>query len=136
MKSLHAVVILLLPLLFLPAPPVMAGEDGESQGILINQTRSVSGQAFYSGFFTVWQARDPEGVFSLLISEKPYLQNAGSSLISISYDNVVIFRQVIQLNAGKARTAGENATEYVFSRVIQAETDREVSNPDMALSGY
>lgn len=114
--------------------PVSA--DVELPGVLINQTRSVAGQAFYSGFYQYWQARDPEGIYSLVINEKPMPQSVGSSLMSVMYDDTVVFRRAIIFNNSKAEKAGQDATEYVFSRVVQVEADREIKNPDMAQSGF
>lgn len=110
--------------------------ETEVQGVLINQTRSAAGQAFYAGFFTVWAARDQEGLYSLVITEKPSPQNAGASHITVSYENVPVFSRTIAFNVGKARAVGEAATEYVFNRIIEVEVGREVENPDLAASGY
>ena len=109
---------------------VRAGEDIDTPGLLLNETRTFAGQEFFSAFATVWQAYDPDSRYTLEIVERPSARSG--SQITVMYLGSVVFRRFISFNAKKAHRAGELASGEVYSMVMTAELDRAFGDPDLA----
>lgn len=107
-----------------------AAEDPGLGGLLLNETRTFAGQAFYAGFIETWRALDPEGRISLVVSERPSARSG--SQISVRYGQTLLLQQFIHFNAERARKAGRGAAGPVFDRVAGAEVEELFSNPDLA----
>jgi len=105
--------------------------DVELKGLLLNQTRTFAGQAFYVAFVDNWQVLDSQGQYNLVIVERPSARSG--SQISVKYGEQVIYQQVLHFNAQKAQRAGQSAATVVFDRVMNEQVEQLFSaNPDMA----
>lgn len=103
----------------------------ELQGLLLNQTRTFAGQAFYTAFVDSWQVYDPDSRYSLVVTERPSARTG--SQITVRYGDQVVYQQVLHFNASRAQKAGQAATAQVFERVMNAEVEEVFGqNPDMA----
>ncbi|PTQ87379.1 CsgE family curli-type amyloid fiber assembly protein [Agitococcus lubricus] len=105
--------------------------DVELNGLLLNQTRTFAGQAFYVAFVDNWQVLDSQGQYNLVIVERPSARSG--SQISVKYGEQIIYQQVLHFNAQKAQRAGQAAASVVFERVMNEQVEQVLStNPDMA----
>lgn len=103
--------------------------DIDVGGLLINQTRTLAGQEFYRAFTTVWQAYDPDSVYTLVVEEKAGLRN-GSQIVVLAYDKPV-YRSFINFNPRKAAERGQEAAGLVFGLVQGAQLDSLLGDPDL-----
>ena len=109
--------------------PVYAGQDIDTPGLLINETRTFAGQEFFTAFATVWQAYDPDSRYTLVIFERPSARSG--SQITVNYLGNVIYRRFISFNAKQAHHAGELASADAFRAVMTVELDRTAIDPDL-----
>lgn len=107
-----------------------ASEDSALGGLLLNETRTFAGQAFYAGFTETWRALDPNGHVSLVISERPSARTG--SQITVRYGGQVVYQQFIHFSAERARKAGQQAPGPVFDRVAGSDAEELFGNPDLA----
>lgn len=108
--------------------PVSA--EVELRGLLLNQTRTFAGQAFYKAFVDGWLTLDTDNTYSLVITERPSARN-GSQMI-VKYADQVVYQQFIHFNANRAQKAGQLAPSYVYDKVVSADVEEMFTNPDMA----
>lgn len=120
--------LLLITMLLVAALPVSA--EVELRGLLLNQTRTFAGQAFYRAFVDGWLALDSDNSYSLVIVERPSARNG--SQITVKYAEQVVYQQFIHFNANRAQRAGQNAPASVYNKVVAADVEEIFSNPDLA----
>ncbi|RZU46954.1 curli production assembly/transport component CsgE [Fluviicoccus keumensis] len=118
----------LLPVLL--AGQAGAGDDLGLGGLLLNETRTFAGQAFYNAFTETWRALDPAGQYSLVISERPSARTG--SQITVRYGTEEVYRQFIHFSAERAARAGRAAPGPVFDHIASGEVDELFVNPDLA----
>lgn len=106
------------------------GDDPGLGGLLLNETRTFAGQAFYAAFVETWRALDPAGQYALVISERPSARSG--SQITVRYGGEAVYRQFIHFSAERAARAGRNAPGPVFDHIASAEVDELFVNPDLA----
>lgn len=102
----------------------------ELRGLLLNQTRTFAGQAFYKAFVDAWLTLDSDNTYSLVITERPSARN-GSQMI-VKYADQVVYQQFIHFNASRAQKAGQMAPTYVYDKVVSKDVEEMFANPDMA----
>ena len=108
--------------------PVLA--EVELRGLLLNQTRTFAGQAFYKAFVDTWLTLDADNNYSLVITERPSARN-GSQMI-VKYADQVVYQQFIHFNANRAQKAGQGAPAFVYDKVVSKDVEEVFANPDMA----
>jgi curli production assembly/transport component CsgE len=108
--------------------PVSA--EVELRGLLLNQTRTFAGQAFYKAFVDTWLTLDTDSIYSLVITERPSARN-GSQMI-VKYADQVVYQQFIHFNANRAQKAGQIAPASVYDKVVSADVEEIFVNPDLA----
>ena len=108
-----------------------AGDDIDTPGLLINQTRTFAGQEFFSAFAEQWQGYDPDSRYSIVITERPSARLG--SQISVTYGGATVYQRFISFNAAVARRAGQDATQTAFNAVTAAELDRQLPDPDLGV---
>lgn len=121
-------VLLALMLGLLVTLPVSA--EVELKGLLLNQTRTFAGQAFYKAFVDAWLTIDPDNAYTLVISERPSARNG--SQITVKYADQVVYQQFIHFNASRAQRAGQAAPAAVYDKVVSADVEELFTNPDLA----
>jgi curli production assembly/transport component CsgE len=102
----------------------------ELRGLLLNQTRTFAGQAFYKAFVDSWLTLDSDNTYSLVITERPSARN-GSQMI-VKYADQIVYQQFIHFNASRAQKAGQMAPTYVYDKVVSKDVEEMFANPDMA----
>ena len=124
---------LILICMCMAAAPVAtrAGEDIDTPGLLVNQTRTFAGQEFFSAFAEQWQGYDPDSRYSIVITERPSARTG--SQITVTYIGAVVYQRFISFNATFARHAGQEATMVAFNAVTAAELDRQLPDPDLGV---
>lgn len=120
--------MLALVLGFLVSMPAIA--EIELHGLLLNQTRTFAGQAFYKAFVDSWLTLDPDNTYSLVITERPSARNG--SQITVKYADQVVYQQFIHFNASRAQRAGQAAPAVVYDKVVSADVEELFTNPDLA----
>lgn len=108
--------------------PLRAG-DIDIPGLLLNETRTFAGNQFFTAFASAWQAYDPNGVYTLVMRERPTGRTV--SQISVVRNGVVLFQRYIGISARAAERAGRDASAAVFQSLMSAELDRQVVDPDL-----
>ncbi|MBH1972158.1 hypothetical protein FK216_13690 [Moraxellaceae bacterium AER2_44_116] len=121
-------VMLALLLGLITTMPVSA--EVELRGLLLNQTRTFAGQAFYKAFVDTWLTLDTDSIYSLVITERPSARN-GSQMI-VKYADQVVYQQFIHFNANRAQKAGQIAPASVYDKVVSADVEEIFVNPDLA----
>lgn len=109
--------------------PITTYADIELRGLLLNDTRTFAGQAFYRAFIDQWQIYDTAGQYNLVISERPSARTG--SQIQVRYGDKVLFQRFIHFNPTRAEKAGKEATGIVFERVTQEEVNQLFPDPDL-----
>lgn len=121
-------VMLALLLGLIMSMPALA--EVELRGLLLNQTRTFAGQAFYKAFVDAWLTLDSDNTYSLVITERPSARN-GSQMI-VKYADQIVYQQFIHFNASRAQKAGQMAPTYVYDKVVSKDVEEMFANPDMA----
>jgi curli production assembly/transport component CsgE len=124
--TLKVMLALLLGLIM--SMPALA--EVELRGLLLNQTRTFAGQAFYKAFVDTWLTLDADNIYSLVITERPSARN-GSQMI-VKYADQVVYQQFIHFNANRAQKAGQIAPASVYDKVVSADVEEIFVNPDLA----
>jgi curli production assembly/transport component CsgE len=111
------------------ASPAFGSQDIDLGGLVINETRTFVGQEFFNAFIGLWQAYDPESVYTLVIQERPSAQT-GSQITVICFGKPV-YQRFISFNARRAAQTGEDAAGTVFRSVQGAQLDSMLGDPDL-----
>lgn len=109
--------------------PAACAADIDTPGLLINETRTFAGRAFFDAFATIWQAYDPNSRYTLVVLERPSARNG--SQVTVSYLGNPVFQRFIGFNARAAERAGRDASATTFNAVTAIELDRQIIDPDL-----
>jgi len=108
--------------------------DIDIPGLLLNETRTFAGNQFFTAFASAWQAYDPNGVYTLVMRERPTGRTV--SQISVLRNGVVMFQRYIGINARAAERAGRDASAAVFQSLMSSELDRQLVDPDLGADEF
>lgn len=112
----------------------LSAADIDIPGLLLNETRTFAGNQFFTAFASAWQAYDPNGVYTLVMRERPTGRTV--SQISVLRNGVVMFQRYIGINARAAERAGRDASAAVFQSLMSAELDRQLVDPDLGADEF
>lgn len=112
----------------------LSAADIDIPGLLLNETRTFAGNQFFTAFASAWQAYDPNGVYTLVMRERPTGRTV--SQISVLRNGVVMFQRYIGINARVAERAGRDASAAVFQSLMSAELDRQLVDPDLGADEF
>lgn len=108
--------------------PACRSDDINLGGLVIDETRTFAGQQFYKAFNALWQAYDPDSVYTLVIQERPSART-GSQITVVCYGKPM-FQRFVSFNARKAADAGQDAAGTVFYAVQSAQLESMLGDPD------
>lgn len=118
--------------LLLSAP--LRASDIDIPGLLLNETRTFAGNQFFTAFASAWQAYDPNGIYSLVMRERPTGRTV--SQISVLRDGVVLFQRYIGISARAAERAGRDASAAVYQSLMTSELERQLVDPDLGADEF
>lgn len=101
----------------------------EPSGIVIGQMITPLGKAFFDGFTASWNEQDPEGRFSIAVSERPSARRG--SLVSVDYGPRRLYQAFLPARRGQAREAGGAVAEMVFQRILEDQVGQLFADPDL-----
>ena len=90
----------------------------EIDGLLVNDTKTKSGQEFYDLFYDGWEAPKAAKNYSITVSEKPF--RLTSTMIVVSINDNVVYQDILQPRQD----------------IIEAQTEEAISTTQNYLANY
>jgi curli production assembly/transport component CsgE len=87
-----------------------------------DQTVTVAGQDFYQQFVVAWRERDIAERYAISVHERPSAR--WGSQVWIEYAQRRIFQAALPAGRTGIRQLGEQAAEFAFQKVTDAEVER------------
>lgn len=99
-------------------------EDTDS-GVIINQLVTVAGQDFYQYFLNAWRDKEGSEHFTLVVRERPSAR--WGSEVRVEYGQMQVYRTRLPVSRAAIRQLSEDAAEFSYQAVQQAEERRRIT---------
>jgi curli production assembly/transport component CsgE len=103
-------------------------------GILVNQTITVAGQAFHSAFAAAWSDKPEIAGYGLAIRERPSARRG--TTIEVEHANHVVFRAWLPPARSQIRPLAEQAVEQVYENAVAAQVQQLLRDDDLAADEF
>lgn len=101
----------------------------EVGGLIVGQTVTQNGHAFYDSFATAWAEKDEESRFTVSVIERPTARLG--SQIFISYGNRRILQIALPPNRSQIPALGADSAAQVFQAILDYQLAQFFGDPDM-----
>jgi curli production assembly/transport component CsgE len=101
----------------------------EPGGLVVGQTVTQNGRAFYDSFATAWAEKDQDGRFSVSVTERPTARLG--SQIFISYGNRKMLQVALPPNRSLVPALGADTAGQVFQAILDYQLAQFFGDPDM-----
>ena len=98
-------------------------------GIVIGQTMTLAGRAFYDSFASAWRDKDEEGTFTVAISERPTARLG--SQVFVDYGNRRLFQMFLPPNRTLIPAIGADAAAQVYQAILDYQLAQFFGDPDL-----
>lgn len=101
----------------------------EVAGLVVGQTVTQNGRAFYDSFATAWAEKDESGRFTVTVIERPTAR-LGSQMF-VDYGNRRIVQVFLPPNRALIPALGADAAAQVFQAILDYQLAQFFGDPDM-----
>ncbi|MCD5995610.1 hypothetical protein KDX38_18525 [Pseudomonas sp. CDFA 602] len=98
-------------------------------GLVVGQTITVVGRAFYDSFATAWHDKDENGRFTVAISERPTARLG--SQVFVDYGSRRLFQTFLPPNRSLIPALGADAAAQVYQAILDNQLVQFFGDPDM-----
>ncbi|WP_268799464.1 CsgE family curli-type amyloid fiber assembly protein [Pseudomonas huanghezhanensis] len=98
-------------------------------GIVIGQTITLAGRAFYDSFAVAWSEKDETGTFTVAITERPTARLG--SQVFVDYGNRRLFQTFLPPNRTLIPAIGADAAAQVFQAILDYQLAQFFGDPDL-----
>lgn len=103
--------------------------DQDVGGLIVAQTMTLAGRAFYDSFASAWHDKDPDGRFSVSITERPTAR-LGSQVL-VDYGNRRLLQMFLPPNRSLIPAIGASAAEQVYQAILEYQVAQFFGDPDI-----
>jgi curli production assembly/transport component CsgE len=101
----------------------------EVGGLVMGQTVTLAGRAFYDGFAAAWRDLDEQGRFTVAISERPTARLG--SQVFVDYGNRRLLQLFLPPNRTLIPALGADAAAQVYQAILDYQLAQFFGDPDM-----
>lgn len=101
----------------------------EVGGLVVGQTVTQNGRAFYDSFATAWSEKDEAGRFTVSVVERPTARLG--SQIFVSYGNRRMLQVALPPNRSLVPALGAEVASQVFQSILDYQLAQFFGDPDM-----
>ena len=101
----------------------------EVGGLVVGQTMTVVGRAFYDSFASAWSDKDESGRFTVSISERPTARLG--SQVFVDYGNRRMFQTFLPPNRSLVPAIGADAATLVYQAILDYQLAQFFGDPDL-----
>jgi curli production assembly/transport component CsgE len=102
-----------------------------NDGIVIDQTITMIGQAFYQSFVALWREKARVDRYSLAVRERPSARQG--SQVWIEFGQKRVFQSQLPSNRSKVQELAEQAVEIAHDNIVDADVESLLfRDPDLA----
>ncbi|MFJ5297732.1 CsgE family curli-type amyloid fiber assembly protein [Pseudomonas sp. NPDC088368] len=101
----------------------------EVGGLVVGQTVTQNGHAFYDSFASAWAEKDEEGRFTVSVTERPTARLG--SQIFINYGNRRMLQVALPPNRSQIAGLGADVAAQVFQAILDYQLAQFFGDPDM-----
>lgn len=101
----------------------------EVGGLVVGQTVTQNGRAFYNSFATAWSEKDEDGRFTVTVTERPTAR-LGSQMF-VDYGNRRIVQLFLPPNRSLIPALASDAAGQVFQAILDYQLAQFFGDPDM-----
>lgn len=101
----------------------------EVGGLVVGQTVTLAGRAFYDSFSAAWRDLDEPGRFTVAISERPTARLG--SQVFVDYGNRRVLQMFLPPNRTLIPALGADAAAQVFQAILDYQLAQFFGDPDM-----
>lgn len=98
-------------------------------GLVVGQTVTMNGRAFYDSFALAWNEKDEAGRFSVSITERPTARLG--SQIFITYGNRRMMQMLLPTNRSQIPAIAADAAARVFQGILDYQLTQFFGDPDL-----
>jgi curli production assembly/transport component CsgE len=98
-------------------------------GLVIGQTMTLAGRAFYDSFASAWRDKDEDGTFTVAISERPTARLG--SQVFVDYGNRRLFQMFLPPNRTLIPAIGADAAAQVYQAILDYQLAQFFGDPDL-----
>ncbi|EJM25189.1 Curli assembly protein CsgE [Pseudomonas sp. GM21] len=98
-------------------------------GVVIGQTITMAGRAFYDSFAIAWSEKDEAGNFTVAITERPTARLG--SQVFVDYGNRRLFQMFLPPNRTLIPAIGTNAAAQVYQAILDYQLAQFFGDPDL-----
>lgn len=98
-------------------------------GLVVGQTVTMNGRAFYDSFASAWNEKDEAGRFSVSVIERPTARLG--SQIYINYGNRRVMQMLLPTNRSQIPAIGADAAAQVFQGILDYQLTQFFGDPDV-----
>ncbi|MFF7709958.1 CsgE family curli-type amyloid fiber assembly protein [Pseudomonas sp. NPDC007930] len=98
-------------------------------GLVVGQTVTMNGRAFYDSFASAWSEKDEAGRFSVSVTERPTARLG--SQVFINYGNRRMMQLFLPANRSQIPALGAEAAEQVFQGILDYQLTQFFGDPDL-----
>ena len=103
--------------------------NAEVGGLVVGQTMTLAGRAFYDSFALAWSEHDEAGRFSVAISERPTARLG--SQVFVDYGNRRLLQMFLPPNRSLIPDMGAEAAANVYQAILDYQLSQFFGDPDM-----
>lgn len=101
----------------------------EVGGLVMGQTVTLQGRAFYDSFSTAWNELDESGRFTVAVIERPTARLG--SQVFVDYGNRRLLQLFLPPNRAQIPALGANAAAQVFQAILDYQVAQFFGDPDL-----
>jgi len=101
----------------------------EVGGLVVGQTMTMAGRAFYDAFASAWTDKDENGRFTVSISERPTARLG--SQVFVDYGNRRMFQTFLPPNRALIPAIGADAANIVYQAILDNQLAQFFGDPDL-----
>lgn len=98
-------------------------------GLVVGQTMTLAGRAFYDSFASAWRDKDAEGTFTVAITERPTARLG--SQVFVDYGNRRLFQIFLPPNRTLIPAIGADAAAQVYQSILDYQLAQFFGDPDL-----
>lgn len=98
-------------------------------GLVVGQTVTMNGHAFYDSFALAWNEKDEVGRFSVSVTERPTAR-LGSQIV-ITYGNRRMMQMLLPTNRSQIPAIAADAAARVFQGILDYQLTQFFGDPDV-----
>lgn len=103
--------------------------NAEVGGLVVGQTMTLAGRAFYDSFALAWSEQDEAGRFGVAISERPTARLG--SQVFVDYGNRRLLQMFLPPNRSLIPDMGAQAAAQAYQAILDYQLSQFFGDPDM-----